>query len=673
MTIKQKKYLLNWRNYKMKIIKLLHLKLVNFKGIKEFELNASGNDINIFGDNATGKTTLFDAFVWLLFNKDSSNRSTFDIKTLDDAGNVINKLDHEVEATLLVDGKELTLKKVYKEQWTKKRGSLTDSFTGHTTDYYINGVPSKKKEYDDKIAEIVDENVFKLLTSPSHFNENLHWKERRDLLLEIAGDLTDEDVIKSNKDLSKLLDALNGNSVDDHKKIIAAKRREINKKIDEIPTRIDEIHRNLPDITNLDEAKIKSDIDKLSFSIEEKNEQINKIRSGSETNEIKKKISDIELKINNVRNEHTQNEQETLYKLKTRLQEEQSNLTIMRNDLRSKTEISKSNESRIKDIEQLMEELRERYVEENAKEFDHEANCKCPSCEQDLPEEQIKEVVTRFNFNKSEKLEGINKEGISLKTQVENLQEEQEKLQKEIDKIAEQGKKKASDIEKLEKKVSDAESSVKPIEENEQYIKLNDEKQKLEQQIKALEQSVEESVGRVNNDIIPLIDQQEELRNQLSSVEMAKKSKERIAELDAEEKELAKEYEKLSEELHLTEEFTRIKVEMLTDNINEKFKYARFNLFEEQVNGGLSEVCETTYQGVPYSSGLNNAARINVGLDIIDTLSKHYGVQAPIFVDNSESVTSLIDIEAQLISLSVSEIDKELRVEAKADKESEVA
>src|SRR5690625_810803 len=270
------------RKESMRKIQLLNLKLVNFKGIKSFQVDFNGNDTKVFGENGTGKTTLFDAFVWLLFNKDSNNSSNFDIKTLDKDGNVIHKLDHEVEATLLVDGKELILKKVYKERWTKQRGSATESFSGHTTDYYINGVPSKKKDYDETIAETLDENIFKLLTSPAYFNENMHWTERRNLLLEIAGDITDEDVIASRKDLAKLLDVLNGNSIEDHKKIIAAKRREINKKIEEIPTRIDEIHRNLPDISSLDEEKIKSEIDKLSFAIEEKENEINNIRLRSE-------------------------------------------------------------------------------------------------------------------------------------------------------------------------------------------------------------------------------------------------------------------------------------------------------------------------------------------------------------------------------------------------------
>jgi len=675
----------------VKSIKLLNLKLTNFKGIKSFELFTDGKDTKVFGENAVGKTTLFDGFVWLLFNKDSNNNTNFDIKTLDSEGNVIHRLNHEVEANLLInDGltkTELTLKKVFKEKWTKPRGQIEHVFGGHTTDYYINEVPSKKKEYDDAIAEVVSEDVFKLLTSPSEFNNNLHWTKRRELLLEIAGDITDEDVIKSNQDLAKLLDILNGNSIEDHKKIIAAKRREINERIKEIPTRVDEIHRNMPDLTGLNEASTKTQIDKLSFEIEEKNEQINSIKNGSEVNEIKKKISDIDLQIANVRNEHTQNEQQEVFKLKTKLQEEQSNHQILQNDVRNLMQQQEMNKQRINDFERQMQQLREEFIlnqeqykEHEALQFNHDEECVCPTCEQDLPQDKVDEAVAKFNTNKSDLLEKIknrqaeiNKEGIALKEKVEQLQNENVTLQDEIDKITAQGKKKAEDVKALEEKIAKAESTVKPIEENEQYIKLTEEKQALKNKINDLEQSVQESVNAIHSEVTGLKEQQNKLQINLSKIAQAETSKKRIAELETEEKKLAEEYEELEHQLYLTEEFTRTKVNMLTENINSKFKYARFKLFREQINGGLEEICETTYEGVPYSSGLNNAARINVGLDIINTLSTHYGVQAPIFVDNAESVTKLIDIESQVISLVVSKQDKELRVETKENKESEVA
>lgn len=654
----------------MKVIQLLNLKLVNFKGIKEFELNVNGEDLNVFGENGTGKTTLFDAFVWLLFDKDSANRSTgkMGIKTKDNQGNEIHKLNHEVQGVLLIDGQQVTLKKVYEEKWTKQRGSNSAEHTGHTTKYFIDEVSSKKTEYEEFIKGVVDEDVFKLLTNPKYFNEVLNDNKRRELLLEVAGDITDEDVLNSDDKLRELKEALGNRTVEKHKEMVKQKLSEINKELDRIPIRVDEINRGLPDTNGLDKTAINSKLENLLNDIEGKNEQVNSIKNGSETNALKQKISDIDLKISNVRNEHTQNEQQELFKLKTRLQEEQSNLNILRNDLRGQEQQKQSNESRIKDFEQQMSDLREQFKEQNALEFDHESECSCPTCGQNLPEEQMEETEAKFNKNKSDFLEKINARGIELKGKVEELQQENEKLQKEIDKITEQGKKKSSDIERLETKINEAESTVKPIEDNPDYIKLNEEKQALEQQIEQLEQSIDESVQKVRKEVEALKEQQNSLQLDLSKLSQSELSQKRIKELENQEKTLNEEYEQLSKELFLTEEFTRTKVNMLEANINNKFKHARFKLFEQQINGGLREVCETTFEGVPYSGGLNNAAQINIGLDIINTLSDHYGVQAPIFVDNAESVNELLDIESQLISLVVS-TDKQLKVESKSEKE----
>ncbi len=671
----------------MKQIKLMNLKLTNFKGIKEFDLVADGTDLKVFGGNATGKTTLFDAFVWLLFDKDSNNNSTnnFDIKTLID-GKPISKIEHVVEALLDVDGKRLSLKKIYKEKWTKKRGSSTEDFTGHTTNYYVNEVPSKKKEYEEAIKELVDENVFKLLTNPSYFNQEFHWKEKRDLLIEIAGDITDEEVVSTNKDLAKLLEALNDNSIEDHKKIINAKRRDINKEIERIPIRIDEIHRGIPDLEGLDEEGIKKQVESISTEIEAKKEQISSVKNGSEVIELKKKISGYEMEINDVRSEHEQEQKQELYKHQTRLGEEETNLSLLRGNVKSQMQYKSLMEQSIEGKQEQMNELRDSYKKHQIKydecserAFD-DSECACPTCEQDLPQEKIDEVIARFNKNKSDELEyikeeqeKINTKGILLKGEVEELQVDIEPIDKEIEKITEQGKKKESDIELLKEKVKKAQDQVVPVEENEKYIELTKQITDLTNKIKEIEESTETTISDINKGIVALEEQQKQLQIDLSKFAQVKQSKERTAELEAEEKALASEYEELEHQLYLTEEFTRKKVNMLTENINNKFKYARFNLFKENINGGLEEVCETTYEGVPYGSGLNNAARINVGLDIINTLSSHYGVQAPIFVDNAESVTSLIDVESQLISLIVSEQDKKLRIENTSDNESEVA
>ncbi|HHW94431.1 MAG TPA: AAA family ATPase, partial [Mogibacterium sp.] len=211
-------------------MKIKSLILRNFKGIRNFELNTDGKDVSIMGDNASGKTSLFDSFTWLLFGKDSLNRADFEIKTLKPDGKPEHGLEHSVEAILqLEDGSQIALKKVFREKWTKKKGSATATFTGHTTDYFIDGVPVQKKEYDARIAEIADENIFRLLTDPRYFNEIMHWTDRRKLLLEVCGDVSDQEVVSSNNGLSRLAEILGKRTIEQHRKVILARRAEINR------------------------------------------------------------------------------------------------------------------------------------------------------------------------------------------------------------------------------------------------------------------------------------------------------------------------------------------------------------------------------------------------------------------------------------------------------------
>ena len=147
----------------------------------------------------------------------------------------------------------------------------------------------------------------------------------------------------------------------------------------------------------------------------------------------------------------------------------------------------------------------------------------------------------------------------------------------------------------------------------------------------------------------------------LSESNLVQAHKERLNELSAKEKVLSAQYETLERELDLINRFTLAKVKMLEKRINKQFALAKFKLFDQQVNGEIIPCCETLYDGVPYNTSLNNGARINVGLDIIKTMSHYYGVTAPIFCDNAEAVTELLDTGGQQIRLYVSR-DKSLTV-----------
>src|SRR5699024_7766953 len=269
------------------------------------------------------------------------------------------------------------------------------------------------------------------------------------------------------------------------------------------------------------------------------------IKSGSEVNRIKSEISDIDLKLSNVKNEHKQEGQQLLFSLKARLQEEQSNINIQRSELEYLKASSDQNSKRIKDNEELMNKLRNEYIEENQKEFNHESECVCPTCEQDLPQDQVSEIANKFNLKKAKKLEEINEQGKNLKEQNASLNEDVESTQAKIDKTIEQGKQKENEIKRLEEKIQAVESNVKPITENASYNKLMQERQALEQQIETLQHSVEESVQQVQIEIQSLKEKQSGLQADQSKLNQLEQSQKRVQDLEEQEKKLASEFEEM--------------------------------------------------------------------------------------------------------------------------------
>ena len=660
----------------MKEIKLMNLTLKNFKGIKEFELNVNGNDATIFGDNETGKTSLYDAFLWLLFNKNSQNQTKFSLKTLTPEGREMNNLEHEVEASFLVDGHPLVLKKVHYEDWTQKRNALEATFKGNKNKYFIDEVPTPEKKYNEAIKELIDEEVFKLLTSPTYFNEQFKWEKRREVLLDITGDLTDEEVISANKKLQELNGILNGRKIEDHKKVIAAKKKKINDEIKSIPTRISEITNMLPE-GNIDVSSIEVEIAKVEKEIDAASTQINNIKNGSAVTNKKNDLRQIEMDLESIKRELESEATEKGYQVQAKIQEEKSNQAIMQRKLDDAKHQIQVGQADVVEFDKKLVALRDDFAVENAKEFEHKEACECPTCGQSLPEEQLTaardKAVAEFNTTKSDKLEHIQKTGKAIAADKEKTLQRITESEKVVAQLQEDVAKKEETINKLNIQLNELRDEVKNARTNPKYTNKVTEMTTVQEEIKSLEANANEAVAEIETEVVALKAKRSKLNGQIAKHEQAETSKKRIVELEEQQEQLAKEFENIEKELFLIEEFTRIKVDMLDEKINNKFKIARFKLTHKQVDGTLVDVCETTYKGVPYGSGLNNAAKINVGLDIIRTLSNHYGFRVPIFVDNAEAVTRIADTDSQLISLVVSEPDKQLRIETQSNEESVVA
>ncbi|TWK09555.1 hypothetical protein CHCC20441_2423 [Bacillus licheniformis] len=617
--------------------------------------------MKVFGDNATGKTTLFDAFIWLLFDKDSQYKQDFAIKTLTKENESISGLNHTVAGLFLIDGVELSLKKVYSEKWTKKRGSTESVFSGHTTDYFINEVPSKKKDFNAQVSSIIAEDKFKLITSPSFFNEQLKWQDRRKILLEISGDITADEVFKENPSVTALESILNKRSLEEHRKVIAAKQSEINKQLQAIPVRINEIQQSVEDASNLDEQEIYDEINFLQSEIDTLEDEVRAARNGEAISEKRTKILQLENELQVIKNGLQEKAYSKIREVTERIFPLQNRLNEISMEIKSHKRQLLLEKENLNRLNTEIQSLRQSWHIKNAETFDQHQT-ECPTCGQELPQEQIDKAIENFNLHKSRALTEINERGQKLSVEKEKSEGTIKELESKITNLQGSYENEEEIFLSLKNELDTAQKDKPDISADPHYQNKQAEIEAVRKEIQQLEPSTDEAVQLIKDKINSKKQEILLFQKDQTKISHARQVNERIKQLEQEQKDLSKQYEKLQHQLFLIEEFMRTKVNLLEEKINSKFKYARFKLFKDQINGGLEETCETLYEGVPYSSGLNNAARINVGLDIINTLNDYYGISAPIFVDNAEAVTELIETDSQLISLVVSKKDKQLRV-----------
>lgn len=651
-------------------IRLKQLVLKNFKGIKDLSIDF-GKVTSISGKNATGKTTIVDAFTWLLFGKDSKDRTSFNIKTLDENGEELHGLEHSVTGILEVDGQVITLQRLYKEKWQKQRGQAQAELKGHTTEYFINEVPSSMKEYQSHVNEIFEESKFKLVTSPLYFT-NLKWQEQRKILLEIIGDINEETVINYNSNLEPLRTLIT-DGIDNLNKVVKSRISKLKEQVKSIPFRIDECNNSIVDV----------DFEALEFRKRSIKGGINSI---DETIADRSKINEKKLELSNKIYELKQEYQAKYSQAKSRINEPKIKLQNQLRDLeytlqaeenevrnlqRTRGQLEKSiidSENSIERYEKQMQSLRETFKSEKGKTLEiDERQFMCPMCKREFESEDIEskkaELLANFEDNQKEQLKGIQTKGKGLSKLVDDIRVLQVKDKDRL--------------EELEISKQDAIKKVNEIKEeiNQVSVQLSnyttpevmfDGMKELQSEIESLEKEIE-SIAVDNN--LELKARKEGLQREMDQVnrELAAKDnneklKERIKELQVEEKSLGAQIAQFEGQQFLCEEFIRTKVELLEESINKKFNGAiAFKLFNQQINGGLSECCEALIEGVPFSNA-NTAAQINAGLSIVNTLCKYFDVQAPIFIDNAESVNNIGATDSQLIKLIVSNDDK-LKVE----------
>lgn len=660
-------------------MEILTLHTENFKGVP-LDIDFKGADTDIYGDNAAGKTTVFDAVWWLLFNKNSLNQTKFDLKPLDKFGQEKHNLEYLVEASFrLENGSIVTLKKVLTEKWTQKRGSATKENTGNETKYFIDGTPKPANKFSAYIQEtFVSEDTFKLLTDVFHFAKTIDWKARREIVLQVCGDVDNADIFAANKNVRALENLLGNKSLEDFKATITAEKKKINDELKIIPAKISELKNSLSDNVSDNKLKIESQVGCNRKELDTIKEEILLTKNGDTVIRLKQAIVEVDTSImthKNLLNKDVTDKQNNLFSEIAAQQTKESELKSQLSDLKSK----KSNaEVKISFTEAELKNLADKFDSEAAEKYpDTPIEDICAMCGQKLPADQIaaareKEDKARTDYNskKANYLERMNAQGKQLKSDLTANKENIILYENQISTL----EKSIADIEQI---ITDKRQEYKALSENKvesspAIESLEAKKLKLQQQITDAESTAQVTINGLNEKVTAKQAEINSLEEKLALIKTNERTQKRIKELEQQQKTNAQRFEELSSQIFMTEEFTKTRVKLLEDKIADKFKLARFKMFDQQINGGISECCEVMCDGKSYGA-MNNALQYNIGLDIINTLDKYYDFYPPVFIDNAEGVTKLDNVEAQLIRLLVSEPDKKLRVVNKEEIKKEIA
>lgn len=653
----------------MKKVIIKSLTLTNWRGERSRTTQFDPISTTISGGNGLGKSRHFDAFMWLLFGKDKEDRKDFNIKTVVD-GQPLMKTECEVIGVLNVDGEEITLRRAFVEDWVKPRGQVKQVFKGNKTECYWNDTPVSITEYQKRVNAIIDDSVFKMVTNPLFF-VSMPWKNQREQLFQLAGTVTDQEIANSKPEFSALLDKISGKSFSDFKSELAARKKRLKADLAEIQPRIDQTQRLMPEMTDfatLEEevARIEAEIEKVDKAM---NDATERVRQQYEA------VQERQSKINALKSQR----QQVLFDAQSKAKEEAFNANSNRRELQERinvvkreihgyvqdensanTQLEKLHEQ-IQDLTSKSDTLRSEWYKENEVQFNGETTCRC--CGQELPESMKEEAREHFNKHKQGILEEITSKGKVYKAEIECANKSISEVEQDKNNAISGAKVKEEELHALEEQLATL-SEVKQVEIIPDNIK---EYLDLAQQIADLEATLEVGTEKVDTSEYQerkkeLSRNRDEVKAKLADRERIEQFKKQIADLEAKGKDLAQQIADAEREEYTVQQFTKAKIDECEKRINGLFTMVTFRLFEYTIEDANKEnpveTCIPLVNGVPFTVA-NTAGQVNAGLDIINALCNFYGITAPIFIDNRESVNQIIYTQSQVINLVVTN-DKQL-------------
>lgn len=643
----------------MRTIKLMQLSIQDFKSISQRDIDFSGQDAVITGRNGQGKTSIYDALCWLLTGKDARGNQPesegFEIKPRDRTGRVRDGVMPTVIGVFQVDGETITFKKTFKERWEKPRGAAEARFSGHTTEYEVDHIPRKESEYKRIVGELVGDDVFRILTDVYRFPAAMKWQERRKLLFELCGVQSDAEILAGNAKFKPLQEAAGRWSVDEYEQSIRSQRKAVNGSLELLPIRIDEMSKSVAQLREIDFDALEQQAAAEESHKRDKEAELYDITHNTALSGARNELDRLKNELAKLENENTAHRRSQETPVNDPRPAMQRELDMIRRDIQRNLDAAKAAEGQIGKAEGRLEQYREQWKTIHAEAYAGDETC--PTCGQPLPAEQVNEAKRHFEQDKRARLSRLEADSDVVKAGMEDQKDVRDAALAQAKTLGEQEK-------ELSAKLAATEAPAAPVVEDlpdyaTRATELRTSIQGAEERIRQLETDCASRVQELKTSIMAAENTLSELRGEIAKKATIQGAETRIEELHAEQRSLAAELENLDSLLYLCKEFTRYKVDTITDEINSHFACASFRLFREQINGGLEDCCDVMLDGRPYGS-ISDGEKIKVGIDIIRTLSGYYGVHVPLFVDRAESVTDFPETDTQTIRLIVE--DKELEI-----------
>lgn len=659
----------------MKHILFKSIRLENFKAFPSLEISFAPDVTNIFGRNESGKTTVLDAITWCLFNKDHLYRTAFAIKTHGADGIDIPRLDHSVELEISIDGVDRTLRRTLKERWVKPHGETETVFSGNYQECYIDGQSVSSTDYAKYINDIVNETVFKSITSPTYFF-SLPWGTKREFLSRLAGEIKQSDITGDEQMFDPLLAELQKQSIEDYHKHLRFQIRELRKKLDMVPVRLKEQEKALPekqdwaDIENQIKEKTK-ELDSLRASImEEKTlspSDVKKKRIKEDIEKLRSVLAERRKVVEDKYNTTLADTQKEYKKANAKIASNNSEKVDLQVVLKQCENVIANNEKAVAALTDRKVGFRSKWEMEQRSSFSAPEDINvCPTCGQYLPEEQLHEKISllraQFNESKAERITELRSEAEAIKKSEEVL-----KLQFESANVhSEEARARIEEIDKENEYLSNVPAlpdvGIRDLLiEDEKYCSADEKIHELEKVLENVEdspiQEVDEGTRSKEKELDLLI---KSLTTTLASKIQFDKVSAYISELNEENRILAQQIADLEKQEDILVEYKTRADSILEDRVNKHFSLVRWKMFRTLVNGNREAYCEATFKGTEAANGLNSAGYIMAGVDICNAIAKYYDISAPVVIDNAESINNenFLDTEGQQIRLFVSEDEK---------------